>query len=153
MSENVDTQPEGTPEVPELFNPAAYNVDEVNAYLADADADERARVIGLEDAPEGGQRKTVQRDWAEDGQEGTQEPAGDDGEPAGTSTKATTFAEAAQAIVEPPAQEGVFLTETDRLHAEGESKGLTFAEQAAEAQRLYGTGRPGDERPEPQPQD
>lgn len=149
MSENVDTQPEGTPQVPSLFDPSEHNVDEVNAYLATADADERARVIGLEDAPEGKGRTTVVREY----------PADDAGEPetaqepdAGT-TKATTFAEAAQAIVEPPAQEGVFLTETDRLHAEGESKGLTFAEQAAEAQRLYGTGRPGDERPEPQPQD
>lgn len=148
MSEDTSTQPEGIPVVPSLFDPSEHNVDEVNAYLADADADERARVIGLEDAPEGKGRATVVREY----------PGDDAGEPetaqegeAGT-TKATTFSDAAEAIVEPPARDGVFLTETDRLHAEGESKGLTFAEQAAEAQRLYGTGRPGDERPEPQPQ-
>lgn len=62
----------------------------------------------------------------------------------GKSTKAATFAEAAEAVQD---QEYVLPTQqtsTDKLAEQGESKGLTFAEQAAKASKLYGSGNPSD---------
>lgn len=144
MSEQTST--------PEQFDPADHTVDQVNAYLADADPAERERVLALEDGDGGKRRATVSREFpAPEGQEpqegengaqaGTSEPT----EAGPTSTKGQTFAEAAEVIAEHngPATP-VHVTNTDRLHAEGKSKGLTFAEQAALAREQYGTGNPAD---------
>jgi hypothetical protein len=43
----------------EPFDPAAHNAEEVLAHLADADEDERARVLAAEAAESGKQRKSV----------------------------------------------------------------------------------------------
>ena len=122
---------------PDLFDPADHNVDEVNAYLATADADERARVLGIEDGRDGGPRTTIRRDWPEP------EPAEPDAptDPEDVETKATTFQEAAEAVPATDEPAGAFVTSTDALKAKGESKGLTFAEQAAIAREQFGDGR------------
>lgn len=142
------TETQSTPEVPSLFDPSEHNVDEVNDYLAQADDDERQRVLGLEDAPEGKARTTVNREHPtpEGSTDLRQPPAviSDDPDHRDVTTKGTTFQEAVEAIVAPEARDGVFLTETDRLADEGKTKGLTFAEQAALARDLYGSGNPAD---------
>lgn len=141
-------------------NPADFKVEDVNAYLATADADERARVIALEDGEGGKKRATVTREFSADeppgeqnpAQDGAEPPAGGEGAPEGESgpqngahdvgTKGKTFAEAVGDIV--PGTDptpGPAFTNTDRLAADGKSKGYTFAEQAEHAQALYGTGR------------
>lgn len=143
MSDDTNTQPDGTPVVPELFDPSNATVDQVNEYLKTADADERTRVLGLEDAPEGKQRATVTREFPAD-------ETGDDGIPEGATdlgarTKGATFAEAAAASDEQPyAIPAVQTNSTDRLAAEGKSKGASFAEQAELARELYGKGNPAD---------
>lgn len=138
-------------------DPRNFTVEQVNAYLEAADADERARVLALEDAEGGRRRATVTREFAQDGQNPPQEPpaggGGTDGatepasapetgaEPGPVSTKGATFAEAAEVVTEPAPAVGLRVTNTDRLAADGGSKGYTFAEQAEQARALYGDGR------------
>lgn len=55
-------------------DPKDYTVEQVNDYLATADAAERARVIALEDGEGGKARATVTREWPQEPQEGAQEP-------------------------------------------------------------------------------
>lgn len=127
---------------PELFDPSAHTVDDVNAYLADADDQERERVLGLEDAPEGKQRATVTREFQE-GHAAAQEPQ--EAAVESQTTKAATFAEAAAVQDEQPYTLPTQVTSTDVLAEQGESKGLTFAEQAVKARELYGSGDPRQE--------
>lgn len=110
------------------YDPAEHTVDEVQEHLAtlDPEGDEHARILQAE------------RDGkARVGIVGSTEPE----DPAPLSTKGATFAEAAEVIATPTAPAGVFETATEVLAAKGESKGLTFAEQAEQARALYGTGR------------
>lgn len=67
----------------EQFNPSDHTVDEVNAYLADADDAEKARILDAEQAGQG--RKGI---------------VGGD-ETRVTETKAETFDQAAEATAEP----------------------------------------------------
>lgn len=74
------------------FDPSEHNVDDVNAYLKDADADERERVLKAE--AEGKDRSTVQAP-ADDADQG------DDGATPGLDTgSADTFQEAAAKATE-----------------------------------------------------
>lgn len=90
-------------------DPKDFTVEQVNDYLATADAAERARVIALEDGDGGKARATITREWPQEPQEGAQEPTkaqgGDqdtrEGENApqkgssGAETKALTLADVA----------------------------------------------------------
>lgn len=134
------------------FDPAAHNVEQVNAYL-EQHPDEVERVLAAEatgkgrqgvlQGPHAAQEPQEPQEGAEGPETGTDEPQ--EGIPGDTSTKGATFAEAVEVIA---AHDGpatpVHVTSTDVLAAEGKSKGLTFAEQAALAREQYGKGNPAD---------
>lgn len=112
------------------YDPADHTVDEVLEHLGtlDPEGDEHARILQAE------------RDGkARVGIVGSTEPTPE--APGALTTKGQTFSEAAEHVEAPTAPIGRFITSTDALKAEGKSKGLTFAEQAKQAQALYGTGR------------
>lgn len=118
-------------ETPEATEPEATTEPGGIEVVSDP-ADDSAKTP--DDIPEGAKDLRTPADDA-DAPESTQEPQAE-------STKAMTFPEAADAIVDAPEREGVFLTETERLADKGETKGLTFAEQAEQALDQFGTGRP-----------
>lgn len=110
-----------TPQTPlaEGGDPRGFTVDEVNAYLADADQDERDRVLGLEDGEGGKARTTIQRTW--EPQEGAQD--GTEDQPV-TETKATTFQDAAKAAT-PDTGAGVVGSSPEAERTGRRDKGLS----------------------------
>lgn len=150
-----------TESTPEQFDPSAHTVDEVNAYLAEQDeqGDEFARVILAEQdgkarvgilgdpaTPNSAVGRVLRgADSPEEPQEPQEDPDAANGPETGAqdvSTAGATFPEAVEAMAEVPEPVGRYVTSTDALAARGESKGLTFAEQAEHARALYGNGNP-----------
>jgi hypothetical protein len=95
------------------YNPDEHTVDEVNAYLADADDTERQRVLSVE--ADGQNRKGIM--------EGPHAPTDGSDEPDAGSTKGQTFAEAAEAAT--PAEVGYLGTSPEAERTGRTDKGLS----------------------------